>query len=874
MSTASDAHPENSGGPAVTKPEATNVEATGNLDEEEDVAAPAQPYAEYVNPAKSRKRFGLKGSAPYRPPKANDPYNYEEKYPEDVYGEEMGSNARVFRTYVDERAIHNANMVEESRDGVDVLLVFAGLFSAVVTTFVAQTSQSLQVDFTEMSANLLFEMINIQRAIASGASLDTVAPSPLNPNITFIASTTSVWVNGLWFTSLALSLTIALVLVLVKQWLHHYMALPSGTPRERSLLQQFRYAGLQNWHVLVIIGILPVLMHTALAIFFVGLVIFLGPLQDTIAWVVGVIMVIAYTAYLMAHILPLFFPQCPYRTSLCDLLHVLYSQVMQYAQHFQVHQSTSIAVKWKDLKELELEAVQSVSGELSVEALHWLFSMSSNSTVQSISLQAIGGLHPAWHTKAKELFNDVDLVKQLLEQCLSTFPPTPLAGLETKLERLLRCNLVFHNKMLFYIYRPEMPYVELPPHVEASIDLDLFGKQNRYQFIKKVAHNEAMSHSSNESWCFHPLVWINLIRDAVSLLEDFPVDIDNDPFALNLCMAALPAFEYPLQEDGSDSVKGIAQSSDKAITFQDAIRQYIFTDMTTYLLQVFAVSVHPSNVPSISPSLRILLMFAKFLISRLSLKEQVESTAVEVKALSMVFDSISMHNISSSDANAAIFDILDPFITDTMKSVQPEADADLYYNALWVYSDLVHMQWHAISSRSLEVVVNLMFDYYSKDSLSWCEHIEYLHTPDILFNVCSILAIGDPTIRDIYRKKQSKKNILSLVQIKQNAPAWDECRRRLQELLEEDDMDFFYQQAYVDGISRIALSEEEIAEQREYIGFAIEVLNQFFAGKLDDELMLHPFPKPRGPGMVAYIIYYLGMAMKMQVVMMPQRVFE
>ncbi len=73
----------------------------------------------------------------------------------------------------------------------------AGLFSAVVTTFLVQTSQSLQADYAEMSANLLFEMINIQRAVASGASLDSVAASPLNPNTTFIASTTSVRVNGL-----------------------------------------------------------------------------------------------------------------------------------------------------------------------------------------------------------------------------------------------------------------------------------------------------------------------------------------------------------------------------------------------------------------------------------------------------------------------------------------------------------------------------------------------------------------------------------------------------------------------------------------------------------------------------------------------------
>ncbi|KAK0483909.1 hypothetical protein IW261DRAFT_1362013, partial [Armillaria novae-zelandiae] len=397
MSTASDALPQDSGGPVVTDPEATNGEAVESIVEEEGVAAPAQPDAEYVDPAKSRKRFGLKVPAHHPPPKGNDPSNYEEKYPEDAYSQEMGPNARVFRTYVDQRAIHDTNMVEEAKDGVDMLLVFAGLFSAVVTTFVAQTSQSLQADYTEMSANLLFEMINIQRAIASGASVDTVTPSPLNPNITFIASTNSVWVNGLWFTSLALSLTTALISVLVKQWLHHYMDLPSGTACERSLLQQYRFAGLQKWRVHIIIGLLPVLMHTALAIFFVGLVIFLGPLRDSIAWAVGVITVVAYVAYLIAHVLPLFFPQCPYRTSLCDLLHVLYSRVMQYTVDrlmYRLCKSASDVREWKSLKELESQAVKSLSGELSVEALHELFSMTSNPTVQSIVLQAIGGLHP------------------------------------------------------------------------------------------------------------------------------------------------------------------------------------------------------------------------------------------------------------------------------------------------------------------------------------------------------------------------------------------------------------------------------------------------------------------------------------------------
>ncbi|KAK0442866.1 hypothetical protein EV421DRAFT_1681148, partial [Armillaria borealis] len=208
----------------------------------------------------------------------NDTYNYEQKYPEDAPFEEAAPAARVWRTYEDESRNYDANMVEESRDNVDVLLVFAGLFSAVVTTFVVQTSQSLQPDYAAMSASLLYESVLVQRAIANGSPINAIAPSPLNPTIAFVPATTDVWVNGLWFTSLFLSLTTALVAVLVKQWLHHYVALPSGTPRDRSFTRQCRYGGFEKWHVQVIIGLLPVLMHLALAIFLVGLVIFLHPL--------------------------------------------------------------------------------------------------------------------------------------------------------------------------------------------------------------------------------------------------------------------------------------------------------------------------------------------------------------------------------------------------------------------------------------------------------------------------------------------------------------------------------------------------------------------------------------------------------------------
>ncbi len=67
----------------------------------------------------------------------------------------------------------------------------------------------------------------VQRAIANGSPVNAIPVSSLNPQTAFAPAATDVWVNGLWFTSLFLSLTTALVAVLVKQWLHHYVVLPS-----------------------------------------------------------------------------------------------------------------------------------------------------------------------------------------------------------------------------------------------------------------------------------------------------------------------------------------------------------------------------------------------------------------------------------------------------------------------------------------------------------------------------------------------------------------------------------------------------------------------------------------------------------------------
>ncbi|KAF8988906.1 hypothetical protein BDZ89DRAFT_882817, partial [Hymenopellis radicata] len=124
-----------------------------------------------------------------------------------------------------------------------------------------------------------------------------------------------VCVNGLWFTSLTLSLTTALIAVLTKQWIHQYMSFSqTGGPRERTQLRQSRADNFEAWNVPVIIGLLPVMMHVALGVFLAGLIIFLHTLSNPIMSAISVMAFIALCAYVASNLLPVFKASCPYIT--------------------------------------------------------------------------------------------------------------------------------------------------------------------------------------------------------------------------------------------------------------------------------------------------------------------------------------------------------------------------------------------------------------------------------------------------------------------------------------------------------------------------------------------------------------------------------
>ncbi|KZV86404.1 hypothetical protein EXIGLDRAFT_622038, partial [Exidia glandulosa HHB12029] len=129
----------------------------------------------------------------------------------------MRPNARVWKVYKDEVTPHDKSLLDGWNKTLDILLIFAGLFSAVATAFIIESYKLLQPDYEEYIANALFIALSTRNG--SGALdqvLDLASPSD------FAALGSSRWLNGLWFTSLVLSLIVAFLCILLKQWLEEY----------------------------------------------------------------------------------------------------------------------------------------------------------------------------------------------------------------------------------------------------------------------------------------------------------------------------------------------------------------------------------------------------------------------------------------------------------------------------------------------------------------------------------------------------------------------------------------------------------------------------------------------------------------------------
>ncbi|KAF5353522.1 hypothetical protein D9756_007994 [Leucocoprinus leucothites] len=235
---------------------------------------------------------------------------------------------------------HTKELCESWRDEVDKLLIFAGLFSGVVTGFAIESYHSVTEDSSETTVLLLRTLVLQLDNITNPQS----NPINLNPQLDKIPASAKR-INTFWFLSLALSLSTVMAGILCLQWIREYERNANVSHREDVALHHMRFEGLRNWQVFKILSALPLLLIAALLLFFAGFIELLWEVDPTAAILVAIVVGVALLFIVLTTVLPaaqsLFvcavpgqkFSQCPYKSPQAWMIHkciLLVSRAVQY----------------------------------------------------------------------------------------------------------------------------------------------------------------------------------------------------------------------------------------------------------------------------------------------------------------------------------------------------------------------------------------------------------------------------------------------------------------------------------------------------------------------------------------------------------------
>ncbi|KAH9173654.1 hypothetical protein EDB89DRAFT_2068447 [Lactarius sanguifluus] len=263
--------------------------------------------------------------------------------------------------------------VENWKGGAEGILVFTGLFSSTVATFISLSYPNLQQD-PNVTTQALLAQISQQLS-----------------NFT----TTAVW-----FLSLVLSLTCALMATLLQQWARRYLHIIQRkyAPLHHTRIHEFFSEGARRFGIFGFVEILPLLLLLSVFLFFAGLVVFAFRGNATVAYFTVGIVGFCTISYIALTLMPLIFHDCPYQTPLTSVLWFfsriirlsIFSVLYHGAKHLHERWGTvSLRVvklfrdrqkKAKSLSETIISKLENSAGYISVDVykkplvrmLHWL----------------------------------------------------------------------------------------------------------------------------------------------------------------------------------------------------------------------------------------------------------------------------------------------------------------------------------------------------------------------------------------------------------------------------------------------------------------------------------------------------------------------
>ena len=169
-----------------------------------------------------------------------------------------------------------------------------------------------------------FYLANIYQLLAdpNRSNISTFLPTSPPP---FSPPSFAVWVNGLWFLSLVISISCAVLATLLQVWARRYLkaTLKATQTRysinKRARIRSFYYKGVEESLLPWAVDALPTFLHVSLVLFFAGLAVFLWNVNLTIFKMVLSWIGVCTALYGFTMLVSIFRCNSPYHTPLTPL---------------------------------------------------------------------------------------------------------------------------------------------------------------------------------------------------------------------------------------------------------------------------------------------------------------------------------------------------------------------------------------------------------------------------------------------------------------------------------------------------------------------------------------------------------------------------
>ncbi|KAH9952552.1 hypothetical protein BGW80DRAFT_1568029 [Lactifluus volemus] len=226
------------------------------------------------------------------------------------------SSGPLFHMYIKMTEGEDEKMAHRWQKDADGILIFTGLFSAALAALLTVSVQDLKPNPQDTTA---FYLGNIYQLLADpNISHTSILATPVQPPV-FSPPKSAVLVNSLWFLSLVVSLTSALLATMLQQWARRFLTItqpPLYSPHKRASIRAFFAHGVERFHLPSSVEALPALLHLSLFLFFTGLAIYLFNINHTVFSVVVWWVVLAGGVYGCITLMPIFWHDSPYYSPL------------------------------------------------------------------------------------------------------------------------------------------------------------------------------------------------------------------------------------------------------------------------------------------------------------------------------------------------------------------------------------------------------------------------------------------------------------------------------------------------------------------------------------------------------------------------------